>query len=430
MGSLRVPLLYIFFLFAGSAYAQEMSLFVWQPTPLSPKVLMPLPAGMSKTQAVEAYLKSINADASILKNLLGYSPLPTNVQGTLTEFVDSEARTEPIVGVIANDFSDLHPDGMRVLWNLRVLKSYKSEGYVIAPASDLFLTVEQRPLFHKAIADTVDVLLSQGGDLNVDPALSGRESISPGKHAPAVDRAEIALIKAVAATKRGIVFGICRGHQVVSIAFHDQRNDYHLLQNIPEDVPNNPITHRSGWHDIQIKPFSWLYHAIGGRDKMKVASVHNQATVLTSGNGGPLESIADDGQGDVAIVEASQGKNVDVYTVQFHPEIMFTWFFQKLYYAVMGAPSETDPRAAAAEPADIYAQSTVQEPWDLYGSVRTPFERLSRLGMNLIFHPRLSLNSDGKGIIQYVIQKGFEALVKKRAPKAEVSFSCDELILE
>ncbi len=169
--------------------------------------------------------------------------------------------------------------------------------------------------------ESIDGLILTGGE-DIDPLKwFGEEPVpATGGIVPVRDFFDIHLVRAAVA--RGIpVLGICRGEQVINVAFGGT-----LYQDIPSQAKSkNPVKHRQsapreyGTHSISVKKDSRLYEILGadvaGSGKLSVNSYHHQA-VKDVAPGFVVSAYAKDG-----IVEAIEMKNdPHVIGVQFHPE--------------------------------------------------------------------------------------------------------------
>lgn len=156
------------------------------------------------------------------------------------------------------------------------------------------------------------VVLPGGGD--VDPARYGGDPTAPVYDVNAAQDA-LDFEIAAAAMAAGIpILGVCRGLQVLNVAFGGT---------LVEDLPTTAVDHRPGtdrcgglewsWHPVQLAPGSRL-RASAGADQIPVASGHHQAIgVLGAG----LAAVATAADG---VVEAVEGVDAPVLAVQWHPE--------------------------------------------------------------------------------------------------------------
>ena len=160
-----------------------------------------------------------------------------------------------------------------------------------------------------------DGLIIPGGP-DVDPRLYGEQPVwALGRTNYKRDLFEMALVKA--AYKAGKpVLGICRGCQLINIAFGGT-----VYQDLPSQCPSAYIQHAQqalgGYpvHEVRLTPGSALHQTFG--DTAQINSRHHQA-IREVGEGLVATAFAPDGV--IEGVEASQG---DVVAVQWHPENMW-----------------------------------------------------------------------------------------------------------
>jgi putative glutamine amidotransferase len=154
-----------------------------------------------------------------------------------------------------------------------------------------------------------------GGGSDVDPARYGRRKIRGAglKVDPERDETDFAFLER-ALSQSLPVFGICRGIQVVNVAFGGT-----LVQDIATGRPS-PIVHQRSSrektrldHTVSIRPGTFL-RAIAGVDEIEVNSRHHQA-VEDLGRGLAVSAEAPDG-----LVEAIEQPGTPILAVQWHPE--------------------------------------------------------------------------------------------------------------
>ncbi len=169
------------------------------------------------------------------------------------------------------------------------------------------------------------LLLAGGGD--VDPVQWGEEPHPElGPVDPERDEFELSLVRW--AQKEDIpVLGICRGAQVINVAFGGS-----LVQHLTAEIchfqkapPNHPF------HDILLVKGTKL-HGILGLEKLRVNSYHHQA-VREPGRGLVVSATARDGT-----VEAVESlSNRFIVGVQWHPELMTDEASASLFQALVDA---------------------------------------------------------------------------------------------
>lgn len=168
----------------------------------------------------------------------------------------------------------------------------------------------------RALVEPLDgLLLSGGGD--IDPLYSGEEPL-PGLGAIDLprDQYDFTLVK-LAADRCIPIFGICRGMQIINMAFGG--TNYQDIYSQHDGITlkhSQSISREHGSHSVQILPGSVL-HQIMGTDRLVVNSFHHQA-IRQVAPGFRATATAPDG-----IVEAIEGMPArPILGVQWHPEKM------------------------------------------------------------------------------------------------------------
>jgi putative glutamine amidotransferase len=166
----------------------------------------------------------------------------------------------------------------------------------------------------ETVLDLLDGLILAGGS-DIDPACYGAEPHPKTKHTvPERDRFEIALARR--AVERDIpVLGICRGMQLLNVAFGGT-----LKQHLPdefghEDHLRSPGSFDEADHDVRLKPGSLAARATG--EEVHVTKSHHHQGVDRIGEGFKVSghSVLDD---LVETIELPDRRFV--LGVQWHPE--------------------------------------------------------------------------------------------------------------
>ena len=208
--------------------------------------------------------------------------------------------------------------GIITRYNEKERQYFSTSAYVLAIAAAGGVPV-QLPLVDIDDADSligcVDGLLVTGGP-DVSPLLYGEEPCqNMGGCCQHNDLMEFALVRsAVAAGKP--VLGICRGLQVINVAYGGT-----LYQDIPSQLAGSHLhlqksARGEATHTVRITPGSYAYEVCGG-EKIYVNTFHHQS-VKDIGKGLKITAHASDG-----IVEAIENEGGLVFAVQWHPENMY-----------------------------------------------------------------------------------------------------------
>lgn len=183
---------------------------------------------------------------------------------------------------------------------------------VLVPTDEGSITIDD-------VVSGIDGLVLEGG-ADMSPRSYGEAPLQPEWEGDAIrDAYEIALLRACVA-KGKPVFGVCRGLQVINVAYGGT-----LWQDIPTLHPKGKV-HRDRevydqlFHDVAIEPGSWLERTFGC-SRGRINSVHHQG-IRRLGEGLIAEAHSEE-DGLVEAVRAASGPTF-VAGVQWHPEFQDT----------------------------------------------------------------------------------------------------------
>ena len=221
---------------------------------------------------------------------------------------------KPIIGILGN----VAPEGSGKfpgLENVYVNRDYVTAVLQAEGIPFILPFVEGEELVRAQIEMMDGILLSGGYD--VHPALYGQEPhVKLEEVYPERDVYEIAVIKAAIELKKPI-FGICRGLQLINVAFGGT-----LYQDLSLHQPQTEIQHNQtcprdlAIHSIEVSPNSKL-HKIFGTTQVPVNSFHHQA-IDQLAPGLKINACSIDG-----VIEGIEKEGEDFFiAVQWHPERM------------------------------------------------------------------------------------------------------------
>lgn len=211
---------------------------------------------------------------------------------------------KPVIGVT----SDIDQNG-DTLVQTRYIQAVREAGGV-----PIILPVGLEAI--EEVCDRLDGLLLIGGE-DIDPYLYGEEPHRQlGKVLPERDESELALFKTMADQDKP-VFGICRGYQLMNVAFGGT-----ICQDMYAQLSEDLLQHH------QLTDLDYAFHSIdivgesrlaewAGTSEVRVNSLHHQAVkeVLA-----PLVVTAVAKDGVIEALESTAHRFV--VGVQWHPEAM------------------------------------------------------------------------------------------------------------
>jgi len=211
---------------------------------------------------------------------------------------------DPIIGISAN-----FKEGTSCIADVYVRSILAAKG------NPVLIPVQEDILSLTNIVSHLDgLVLSGGGD--IDPVHFGEEPFAPvTEEQTKRDLYDFALLK-LASDRQIPIFGICRGLQVLNVAYGGT-----LFQDIPTQCPqtiehNQMLSRDQGSHWVSIEKKSVLYQLLN-KTELFTNSFHHQAIKNLSSQ---FVATAATSDGIVEAIESAVCKNI--IGVQWHPETM------------------------------------------------------------------------------------------------------------
>ena len=156
--------------------------------------------------------------------------------------------------------------------------------------------------------EAYDGLLLPGG-CDVNPARYGKARIEQETIDDELDALQFETLARFLEAKKPVL-GICRGHQLLNIAFGGT-----LIQHLPgAEKHQSLVTEADNIHTAHMEENTFLYQIYGSR--CIVNSSHHQGVEIP-GKGLIISARSEDG-----VIEGMEHESLPVWSVQFHPERM------------------------------------------------------------------------------------------------------------
>ena len=299
-------LLTVLFLFSSTGFAAVELMYLR--TPNHPEVIViPKRTEESAAQAIQAFQRSVAQSKAL-------SPYYQNVKSLIDSEVSYQLPNEYHGIIVANSAEDLSNSPARLSLVIEPLKTTdlknQMKAAMIPIGASLRLQPSEREEFHSKLANRFPLLMPKGGD-DVHPLYFG-ERITHSLNTNSVrDFLELRLIRDYYKFGNGIIFGICRGSQIVNVAFGNK-----LAQDVVEDGLTGH-THRGGVeHDFNIlKTKDTFFLEALGTNSYQINSYHHQAVKANSNSLIEIAGVSPDG-----IAEAFSSVDGRLQLMQFHPE--------------------------------------------------------------------------------------------------------------
>lgn len=306
----------------------SIEIFLWKQFPDSIPTVMAMKEGESPQEAIERYFSKMNSTKS-LSDLIAKSDIQdfVNEDGELQfqygEFQEFKLTYERInFIVVTNELREMYsaPYNSRIQNVSARLKKYGADVIMLPVVHDLGLNASEAKEYRAKIFQAFDADLLLGGD-DIDPYLYGEKKSYANNPIRKRDVSELKFVRGFIEAKKGISFGICRGHQMCAVA-----NGKKLYQDIQLEK-EAPAHHVKGEHPILIDRSSDTF-SIFDYEEITVNSLHHQEVQVLDND--PDYKITAKSLDDIPVVEALEFRNGLGVTLQFHPELMYDDIGEKI----------------------------------------------------------------------------------------------------
>lgn len=336
MSKILISILTLFLTFECLASIQ---LYVLQPSPQHQKFIIVAQDGEAPEMALSRYKTRILRDP-LMRSLVTQQQLNEFTPGNLEKL---EPGSKPAVLILANRGYDLTNEekvgGQQRVEKFQEKLGTQSDVYLLPIAGSIGLSSVNRNLYYQAMIQHFSAVIALGGP-DVTPKIYSEAQTEARDVNLRRDQYEIDFLKHWIKAKKGFLFGVCRGHQMIAAAL-----GFKLTQHIEN--------HGDGvWleHPIKLLPTKqkFLRSAVGVNEFM-VNSYHHQAVVYQSHPDVDLAAISPDNT-----VEALESRDGRIVSTQFHVEFMTDFVSERIFGRINSKIKNLSNRYGAGRCASMF----------------------------------------------------------------------------
>jgi putative glutamine amidotransferase len=304
------------FFFSGYGHAQ-IQLLYFKAASQNNIFILPQKQNESPQEALERYKESISSHPE-LQIVVSKKQLDFFQLQQVKNYSDFHNR--PSVLILANrgydQTAETKEGSQKRIKNFVAQFKMQNNIFVLPVAASAGLSELETIQFHQLLTENLNGVLALGG-ADISPELYNEDVIESRDMNLARDSHEIAFLKYWISAKKGFLFGVCRGHQLIAAAL-----GFKLIQHI--DLHGDGV-----WHSHLIylmKTKLNRFQNLFSKTEIEVNSYHHQAVEYTPNENVQVAARAADGT-----VESLESNDGLILTTQFHPEFMNTNVSKKIF---------------------------------------------------------------------------------------------------
>lgn len=306
----------------------KVELYLVRPTKGHLSYLIPVRSGYTLSQEIHLYKQSLEKHPE-LSQVVSDDIMNQFKLGTVQKIsIESELSNRTLknrVLILANRGYDLaippQALGLGRIANLDEKIDTAIEKIILPVAATINLSALEKNIFYEKISALFNGVIALGG-ADIDPHLYNEKPTLSRDVNSSRDQYEIDFLKFWIQKSQGFLFGICRGHQLISAAL-----GYKLQQHIDHHGDGQWLNHK-----VYVKPtkspnsFQQIFNK--NMTSFSVLSYHHQAVIYNPSINSNIEVAAVSQDGTVESLTSLDGR---IFTTQFHPEFMSDYVSKKIF---------------------------------------------------------------------------------------------------
>lgn len=309
----------VFTVISHSAFS-DVKLMVLRPTQKHLGFIIPVREGRNLHDEINLYKKNIQTNLD-LRKVISDQQLDQLSLGQVYQLPKTES---PKVLALANRGYDYESKptgaGRNRIEKFREKLDANIAMYILPVAIANYLNATETLEFYSALSSHFSGVIALGG-ADVAPEIYDEPLKESRDVNLSRDRYEINFLSYWIQNKKGFLYGVCRGHQLISAAL-----GFKLIQHISDHGDGIWEKHHILTKPTQSKVFDRIFATKA--NNFLVNSYHHQAVIYQNQVNPEIEVAATDLHGTVESLSSRDGR---IFTTQFHPEFMNGYVSKRLF---------------------------------------------------------------------------------------------------